>query len=121
MKNPYRTRVNVRDFLNLPGFHAGAYIQAYVEDTSDRGLDEHAGDTYNPRPRILLEIADCSERIDLEFEIYNALNRKNSFHKIDTLIEGLQRFRAGLAAESTEYKRRERALADTQKQTGRCG
>ena len=34
---PYRARVNERWFLNLPGFHAGAYVVAYVEDTSDCG------------------------------------------------------------------------------------
>ena len=32
---PYRARVNERWFLNLPGFHRGAYIVAYVEDTTD--------------------------------------------------------------------------------------
>jgi hypothetical protein len=31
---PYRARVNERWFLNLPGFHGGAYVVAYVEDTS---------------------------------------------------------------------------------------
>ncbi len=31
---PYRARVNERWFLNLPGFHGGAYVVAYVEDTT---------------------------------------------------------------------------------------
>ena len=35
---PYRARVNERWFLNLPGFHGGAYVVAYVEDTSECGL-----------------------------------------------------------------------------------
>ena len=34
---PYRARVNERWFLNLPGFHGGAYLVAYVEDTSECG------------------------------------------------------------------------------------
>jgi hypothetical protein len=32
---PYRARVNESWFLNLPGLHAGAYVVAYVEDTSE--------------------------------------------------------------------------------------
>jgi hypothetical protein len=36
MPIPYRARVDERRFLNLPGFHGGAYVVAYVEDTSDR-------------------------------------------------------------------------------------
>jgi len=30
MENPRRGRVVEQHFLNLPGFHAGAYIRAYV-------------------------------------------------------------------------------------------
>src|SRR5215210_5107414 len=37
---PYRARVSERWFLNLPGFHGGAYVVAYVEDTRARGLEE---------------------------------------------------------------------------------
>ena len=33
---PYRARLNERTLLNLPGFHAGAFIYTYVEDTSER-------------------------------------------------------------------------------------
>jgi hypothetical protein len=36
MGMPYRARVDERWFLNLPGFHGGAYIVTYVEDTSAR-------------------------------------------------------------------------------------
>jgi hypothetical protein len=36
MDIPYRARVNERWFLKLPGFHGGAYVVAYVEDTTDR-------------------------------------------------------------------------------------
>lgn len=113
MKNPYKARVSAREFLNLPGIHDGAYVVAYVEDTSERGLetseyrDERA---YNPHPRFILEIADCNTDINLEFEIHNPLHRKNSFHKIDTLIAALEEFRAGMAAECVEFKRRQREL-----------
>jgi hypothetical protein len=73
MPNPYKARVDVRSFLNLPGFRGGAYVVAYVEDTSGRELTKrdpfgYEGSRYfNPQLRIILEIADCSERINLEF------------------------------------------------------
>ena len=103
MLNPYRARVDERAFLNLPGFHGGAYVVAYVEDTSER----RGGDGRNPEPRVILEIADCSSRINLEFEIRTALHRKNAFHKVDTLIAALEAFRAGLAEECRLYRHRE--------------
>src|SRR3954447_938836 len=37
MTIPYRARVNERWFLNLPGFHGGAYVMAFVEATSACG------------------------------------------------------------------------------------
>src|SRR5439155_12082116 len=71
---PYRARVNERWFLNLPGFHGGAYVVAYVEDTSERTLrrdpqcDDDCRDCpHNFEPRMILEIADCEDRINLEF------------------------------------------------------
>ncbi len=95
MRNPHRARVCERQFLNLPGYHAGAYVHAYVEDTS-----ELPGE-YDRRPlnydvRLELEIADCARRIALEFDIRTAGERMNSFHKVDTLIAALQAFRAGM-------------------------
>ena len=40
---PYRARVDERTLLNLPGFHSGAYVYVYVEDTSLRGLQRMRG------------------------------------------------------------------------------
>jgi hypothetical protein len=63
---PYRARVNERWFLNLPGFHGGAYVVAYVEDTSDCGPrsepyceDDCPDCPHNFEPKTILEIADC--------------------------------------------------------------
>jgi hypothetical protein len=106
MLNPYRARVDERAFLNLPGFHGGAHVVAYVEDTAGRVV--LAGDE-NPEPRLILEIADCSNRINLEFDIYSATQRMNSFHKLDTLIGALAAFRAGLVEECRLFTERERA------------
>jgi hypothetical protein len=109
----YRARVNERWFLNLPGFHGGAYVVAYVEDTGTRDLeacgceDEHF---LNFEPRMILEIADCSDRINLSFDVDSEAGRTNSLHKLDTLIAALRVFRAGIVAECDEYDRREREL-----------
>ncbi|HEX6699582.1 MAG TPA: hypothetical protein VF101_02530 [Gaiellaceae bacterium] len=118
---PYRARVNERWFLNLPGFHGGACVVAYVEDTSACGprtdLSCGCGDCgdcgegpYNFEPRMILEIADCRNRIDLEFDVDSEAGRVNSLHKLDTLIAALRIFRRGIVAEFAEYERREREL-----------
>jgi hypothetical protein len=122
MGMPYRARVNERWFLNLPGFHGGAYVVAYVEDTSACGprshpyCDDSCDDCpHNYEPRLILEVADCSGRINLEFDADSEAGRANSLHKLDTLVATLQTFRAGIVAEFAEYDRRERELeADRQ-------
>src|SRR4029077_12570871 len=43
MRNPRRIRVSERRFLNLPGYHGGAYVLAYVEDTTDRASANGSG------------------------------------------------------------------------------
>ena len=112
---PYRARVNERWFLNLPGFHGGAYIVAYVEDTSARGLEPcncSRGDCEdrNFEPRMILEIADCHDRIELEFDLDSEAGRANSLHKLDTLIAAIRVFRSGIEGEFEQYDRREREL-----------
>ena len=114
MDNPRRARVVEQHFLNLPGFHAGAYVRAYVEDTSERAVarpDKSHPTHVIPRPRIVLEIADCYRRIELDFDISSAEERLNSFHKIETLLSAMTAFREGLAAEAALHRRRERDVA----------
>jgi hypothetical protein len=109
---------NERVFLNLPGFHGGGYVLAYVEDTSERGLarDDGCDDPactkcpHNFEPRIILELADCNDRIELWFEIDSEARRANSLHKVDTLLAALRVFRKGLVDEFEPYDRREREL-----------
>jgi hypothetical protein len=115
MGMPYRARVNERWFLNLPGFHGGAYVVAYVEDTGACGprpdpYDDDCLDNFEPR--MILEIADCRDRINLEFDVDSEAGRANSLHKLDTLITALRVFREGVVAEFAEYDRRERALEE---------
>jgi hypothetical protein len=112
MVNPYKARVDRREFLNLPGFHDGAYVVAYVEDSSTREIESQRSYQRNPQPRVILEISDCEKRINLEFELASALDRMNSFHKIDTLLEALNELRAGLVAECIHVRSREQALQE---------
>jgi len=112
---PYRARVDERVFLNLPGFHGGAYVLAYVEDTTERGLARDCDGTctccpYNFEPRMILELSDCSRRIELEFDVDSEAARANSLHKIDTLLAALRVFRQGLVDEFEPYDRRKREL-----------
>ena len=55
--------------------------------------------------QFVLEIADCTNAINLEFSVASVQLRENSLFKIDTLIGALQRFRAGLADEVELAKR----------------
>src|SRR5438045_5951919 len=108
---PYRARVHERWFLNLRGFHGAAYIVAYVENTAARepdpcDCDDDDCDRGNFEPRMILEIADCDDRINLYFDVDSEAARDNSLHKLETLIAGLRVIRAGIVAEFGEYDRR---------------
>lgn len=63
----------------------------------------------NFEPNYKLEISDCHDRIQLEFDFETEAERQNSLLKLDTLIGALRVFRAGVEA---EYERRERELAE---------
>ena len=116
---PYRAHLNERTLLNLPGFHSGAYVSVYVEDTSQRDLirktwceDPCNCCPPNFEPRMTLEIADCDRRVSLEFDIDTLEGRANSLHKLDTLITALRVFRKGREEEFGEYNRREQELEE---------
>jgi hypothetical protein len=92
---------------------------AFVEDTSECGprhlpdCDAECPDCpENFEPRTILEISDCSERINLWFEIDSQRRCVNSLHKLDTLIAALRVFRKGLEEEFAEYDRREQELKE---------
>ena len=118
MTIPYRARVNERWFLNLPGFHGGAYVVGYVEDTSERGLvpcdvcDEvptirrTSSPARSSRSRTARTASSSSSRS------HSKARRANSLHKLDTLIAALRVFRKGLEEEFAEYDRREAELKE---------
>jgi hypothetical protein len=114
---PYRARLNERTLLNLPGFHGGAFVYVFVEDTSECELrfDPYCELTCeccpsNFEPRMVLEIADCENTIGLAFDIDTAAGRENSLHKLDTLVTAFRVFREALEAEFEPYDTRAREL-----------
>ena len=97
-------RVDERTILNRPDFDGGAHVRAFVEDTSAHRLRRRR----LPSPRLKLRIADCVNKVNLEFSVDTAELRENSLFKIETLLDALTRFREALAAESELYAVRER-------------
>ena len=97
-------RVDLELPLNRPEFDGGASVRAYVQNTSRHVC----GHRRLPNPQLILEISDCVNAINLEFSVASYDLRENSLHKIETLIDALVQFRAGLAAEAELRARRER-------------
>ena len=90
-------RVDERVTLNLfPEYDGGAHVRAFVGDTSAHRIRRGK----LPAPRLKLRITDCTNPIHLEFAVDSPDLRENSLHKIETLIESLERFRDGLRAEA---------------------
>lgn len=102
-----RYRVSIRQFLNRPGWHGKAALIASVEDTS-RLHDEEL--RYGRTPDVYLEISDCSHECVLAFDLSSDSAQQNSLYKIDTLIDGLERFRDALEAEIDLYNQRSKEL-----------
>lgn len=104
---PYRVRI--RRFLNVLGYHAGAYVIATVEDSS-RGR--------KPEWRhvdIDLTLADCGRVVSFDFDLDTKGARRNSLRKVDIMVEVLTLFRealqeeARLAASREDERRKNRA------------
>jgi hypothetical protein len=88
-----RARVDESTRLNRPGLYGDAFVRVLVEDSTARRRRD-------PEPRIELQIADCVNTINLEFDLTSAVYRENSLYKIDTLLGALRRFRDALAEEA---------------------
>ncbi len=92
-------RVDEYARLNHPGLYGDAFVRVFVEDTTRRRRDRD--------PQLVLQIADCTNTINLEFSLETPQLRENSLFKVDTLLAALHRFRNGLAAEGELAKQRE--------------
>jgi len=95
-------RVDEHTRLNRPGLYGDAFVRVLVEDTTGRRRRRHRD------PQLVLQIADCTETVNLEFSLETAQLRENSLFKADTLLGALQRFRDGLAAEAELAAQRRR-------------
>jgi len=85
-------RVDEYARLNRPGLYGDAFVRVFVEDTTERRrcwCD----------PALVLQVADCTNMINLEFSLDTAELRENSLFKVDTLLGAVGRFRGALAAE----------------------
>ena len=92
-------RVDEYARLNRPGLYGDAFVRVFVEDTTRRRRDRD--------PQLVLQIADCTNTINLEFSLETAQLRENSLFKVDTLLGALHGFRDGLAAEAELAEQRE--------------
>jgi hypothetical protein len=93
-------RVDEHTRLNRPGLYGDAFVRVLVEDSTARRRRRSRD------PELVLQIADCSNTINLEFSLETAQLRENSLFKIDTLLGALHRFREGLLAEAGLAARR---------------
>ena len=75
------SRFYVREFLNLPGHNAGAYVLAEVVEEIDRDGRRYTSTN--------LTIADCSRNVSLDLSTAPR-DRENTFRKLDLLIDTLQ-------------------------------
>jgi len=101
-----RTRVaRVDEYarLNRPGLYGDAFVRVLVEDTTAQRR-RRGGD-----PQLVLQIADCTNTINLEFSVETEKLRENSLFKVTTLLGALHRFREGLAAEAELARQQERS------------
>jgi len=110
MARSYRARVDNREFLNLPGFHGSAVVNAYVEDTSERQLPIEGRRAHNITPRLILELSDCSQRVHYELEVHSDLALENSLHKLEVMITALQQVADALSEEAFLYHERQKLV-----------
>ena len=92
-----------REFLNMPGHHSMANIVTSITKYRDEDIEK--GHRY---VEIHVGIADCSRTITVAWDYDDEADRKNSLHKIDTLINTLTEFREALEKELKYQARLER-------------
>ena len=100
-----RYHLKVRRFLNRPGHHRGAYIVARVPDVDScraRGcLHTWCYDA-------VLDIADCSRVVQLDFDMETAVQRRNAIAKANLLVDVITQFRDALVVSAEQVARRQR-------------
>ncbi|HEV8591629.1 MAG TPA: hypothetical protein VGQ55_05955 [Pyrinomonadaceae bacterium] len=94
--------VQRREFLNL---HTDmrAYVIGIVENTHEKHI---CCDSKEDRSEITLKIADCSDEIDLWFDLRTVIERENSLHKIRKLAEVVTAVRDAIEIEVRSIEHR---------------
>lgn len=87
--------VKRREFLNLQT-DMRAYIIAIVEDAREKHV---GGKESEYCSEITLKISDCSDEIELYFDLCTVEERENSLHKIRTLAEVINAFKRAIETE----------------------
>jgi hypothetical protein len=101
-------RFYCRRFLNLKGHHGGAYVLAVIEALPGQADDVRWGRD------VSLELADCSRRVEFDFPLATASDRRNSIRKARLLADVTARFADALEieAEATAARRARRDDVD---------
>lgn len=81
-----------REFLNLPNNHSTASI-VFRADVDKEFKDNKLTDTYLNSS---FQISDCSNKINLEFSVDTKESFENSLFKLDTLLNGIRKFRSAI-------------------------
>ena len=87
--------VERREFLNKFS-NLRAYVIAIVEDAREKHVCCKNSDEWH---EIQLRIADCSQEIELYFDLSSIEERENSLFKIRTLSEVIQQFKTAIEIE----------------------
>ena len=95
-------RVDEYTRLNFPGLYGDAFVRVFVGNSTARRGRWNAGQQF------VLQIADCTNLINLEFSLETAQLRENSLFKVNTLLGALHSFRDALAAEVELAAQRDR-------------
>lgn len=100
MSRPSRRRIHYRRFwLNRPGFHGSAHVEATIElEKSDEGFDLMAS----------FLLADCRRHATLDFDVYanhSAADRRNALRKARLFRESVNAFCDAFEAAAAEDKK----------------
>ena len=87
--------VERREFLNKTT-NLRAYIIAIVEDAREKHVCCKNTEEWN---EITLRLADCSQEIELYFDLDSVEERENSLYKIRTLAEVINDFKRAIEIE----------------------
>lgn len=94
-----KTVFKKRKFLNKNGYYSMAAICASIDISTWKNSEGGVVTSIYPE----ISIADCSRKITLDFDINTKGSRKNSFYKLNLLIDTLTEMRDKLEEVCEEH------------------